>query len=337
MRQLPFGSLAAVLIAGHVCIADAAETTSTNTAKPTAAKSCKPSKTALGVSRTITIDTKSGPKYGYVNYKGNEILKDKEVLLTFDDGPLPKYTNKVLKALEKECTRATFFAVGRMSIAFPKTVRRILREGHTLGTHTWSHGNLGRSGSKRAIAQIERGIAAIEAAAGTKISPVFRFPYLARTNAMETHLASRNISVFSIDVDSRDTRGYSSKRIVSSTIAALKRRGKGIVLFHDIKPASANAMPEFLRQLRKNGFKIVHLKTSSYSAPLASYKKRYDDLIAARASGNRKKIKLAQRALKELPSRNVRKKRVGSIKENSAIVPSKFGSAANAHDRAQQR
>jgi len=323
MRASPFrlfAALSAVLCAAPVALATSAVAESsgpkqppkvshlkkTSADAPGVRPACKPSKSALGVSRTITIDAKGGPKYGYVNYAGNEILKDKEVLLTFDDGPLPRYTNKVLKALEKECTRATFFVVGRMSIAFPKSVKRIMREGHTLGTHTWSHGNLQRSGSRRAIDQIERGIAAAEAAAGQPIAPVFRFPYLGRTKAMEAHMAKRNLAVFSIDIDSRDTRGYSPSRMVRHTMARLKARGKGIVLFHDIKRTTASAIAPFLRELRKNGFKIVHLKAKGHTAPVATLKKRFDKLLDARSSGDKKKIKIAQRALRALPARNKR-------------------------------
>ncbi|MEL7543955.1 MAG: hypothetical protein AAGJ70_09290, partial [Pseudomonadota bacterium] len=173
-----------------------------------------------------------------------------------------------------------------------------------------------------AIDQIERGIAAIEAAAEQKISPLFRFPYLGRTGVMETHLKSRDIAAFSIDVDSRDTRGYSPARMISHTINRLKKRGKGIVLFHDIKRTTAAAVPGFLRALRKNGFKVVHLETSSYSPPRKNLKKRYDDLIAARASGDKKRIKIARRALKALPARNRR------IKRNPASAKVKLNSSS---------
>ncbi|MEL7544765.1 MAG: polysaccharide deacetylase family protein, partial [Pseudomonadota bacterium] len=163
------GTLAAGLAAHTPAYAEGRSESATTvglTAKPAAvapkanppkvtAKSCKPSRSKLGVSRTITLDAKGGPQFGFVNYPGKQLLKDKEVLITFDDGPLPRYTHKVLEALERECTRATFFLVGRMSIAFPKSVRRIMREGHTVGTHTWSHGNLQRGGTARAIDQIE--------------------------------------------------------------------------------------------------------------------------------------------------------------------------------------
>ncbi|MEO0618904.1 MAG: polysaccharide deacetylase family protein [Pseudomonadota bacterium] len=330
------GALAAGMVAQTEAFAESRSENSTVglTAKPVkieakpekpevTAKSCKPSRSKLGVARTITLDAKGGPQFGFVNYPGKQLLRDKEVLLTFDDGPLPRYTHKILEAMERECTRATFFLVGRMAIAFPKSVRRILREGHTVGTHTWSHGNLQRGGPARAVDQIERGIAAIEAAAEQKISPLFRFPYLGRTSVMETHLKSRDIAAFSIDVDSRDTRGYSPSRMISHTIARLKKRGKGIVLFHDIKRSTAAAVPGFLRALRKNGFKIVHLETSSYSPPRKKLKKRYDDLLAARASGDKKRIKVARRALRYLPERNQRIKRTrpkAKIKLNSSSL-----------------
>ncbi|MEL6288201.1 MAG: polysaccharide deacetylase family protein [Pseudomonadota bacterium] len=305
--------------------AEAGATAAASTAKrppKRTAKNCKPSRSKLGVARTITLDTKGGPKFGFVNYPSTKFLEENEVLLTFDDGPLPRYTNPILKALEKECTRATFFLVGRMSVAFPKSVKRIMREGHTVGTHTWSHGNLQRTGSARAVDQIERGIAAIEAAAGEPIAPIFRFPYLGRTGVMESHLKKRNISVFSIDVDSRDTRGYSAPRMIRHTISRLKARKGGIVLFHDIKRATAQAIPGFLRELRRNGFRIVHLETNGYAKPNAKMLKRYRDYVAARTSGDREKMRIARKALKDLPARNKAKKRVQrKVQPNSSIKP----------------
>ena len=60
-------------------------------------------------------------------------------MLTFDDGPMPWITTSILDTLDQHCTKATFFSVGRMAIAYPETTRAIMLRGHTLGTHTWSH------------------------------------------------------------------------------------------------------------------------------------------------------------------------------------------------------
>ena len=108
---------------------------------------------AIGVSRTIEIDTKGGINLGTQQYKGFDPLKDGEVVLTFDDGPLRRNTRKVLKALADHCTKATFFAVGAQAVADPDMLRKVAAAGHTIAHHTWSHKNQGRRSTSRSIAE----------------------------------------------------------------------------------------------------------------------------------------------------------------------------------------
>ena len=96
----------------------------------------------LGVARTISLDSTQGPRYGNQQFHDHSLLRDGEVILTFDDGPHPLYTKMVLDALEAHCTRATFFMVGFRAMSAPAMVRDIARRGHTIGTHTWSHQDL---------------------------------------------------------------------------------------------------------------------------------------------------------------------------------------------------
>ena len=228
---------------------------------PLAAEACPHNPNALGVARTVQIDTTKGPRFGFQHYKVHDFLQAKEVILTFDDGPLPSHTRTVLKALAHHCTKATFFPVGRLAIGYPEVLREIIKAGHTVGSHTWSHKNLRRGGSK-ALIEIEKGLSAIVRAAGRPTSPFFRYPFLRHSKDTLSHLSKRNISVFSTDVDSFDFkyRPRSAKRMISRLLRRIERNGnKGIVLLHDIQPVTAKALPQLLDKLKAGGFKIVHM------------------------------------------------------------------------------
>ena len=163
---------------------------------PAASAPCAAPGQALGVERVVEIDTTAGPIYGAFTKFSREtsFLGPKEVVLTFDDGPAPAITRSVLATLDTFCTKATFFNVGRMAIAYPSMVKDVLARGHTVGAHTWSHPMaLGRLKTEAARDEIERGFAAIALAAGQPIAPFFRFPGLGDNQALLTYLQSRGI------------------------------------------------------------------------------------------------------------------------------------------------
>src|SRR6202012_520720 len=103
------------------------------------AAECRGQDGALGVERTIAVDPKEHPRIGTMQYAESLPLADHEIVLTFDDGPSPRYTNQILETLAAECVKATFLMVGEMAKAHPAEVRRVLSEGHTIGTHSYSH------------------------------------------------------------------------------------------------------------------------------------------------------------------------------------------------------
>src|SRR5579862_8988973 len=109
-------------------------------AAPTRAPCTNPG--ALGVARTVEIDTTGGPGFGFEHFKELDFLKDKEVVLTFDDGPWPENTPSVLKTLANECTTGIFFSIGKHATYYPEILKQVLAAGHTIGTHTWSHATL---------------------------------------------------------------------------------------------------------------------------------------------------------------------------------------------------
>jgi len=205
------------------------------------------------------IDTSSGPRFGF-QYKEQDVLADGEVVLTFDDGPLRAYTRPVLDALAAHCTKATFFVVGRMAVADPEMVREYARQGHTVGIHTWSHANLHSITPLRARTEIELGFSAVQQALGKPVAPFFRFPYLADTKSMTIHLQERHVAIFSIDIDSKDFRTRDPGSVHRKVMSDLGRMRKGIVLFHDIQPSTARALPALLADLKAKGYRIVHLQ-----------------------------------------------------------------------------
>ncbi|MEZ5774944.1 MAG: polysaccharide deacetylase family protein [Hyphomicrobiaceae bacterium] len=215
--------------------------------------------TDLGVSRIIEIDTSAGVAFGNQYESASSLLKDREVALTFDDGPSPATTTSILDTLDRFCTKAVFFSVGRMALAYPDTLRDVARRGHTIGGHTWSHPFLHRLSQDKAELEVEKGLSTVAAMVGKPIAPFFRFPYLDDPKAMVAYVKGRGIGIFGIDVDSRDTRGYGPARITSYTLDSLKKLGHGIVLFHDIKSNTAKALPDVLAGLKREGFRIVLL------------------------------------------------------------------------------
>jgi peptidoglycan/xylan/chitin deacetylase (PgdA/CDA1 family) len=223
------------------------------------ARQACPAPNTLGVARTVDIDTTGGPRFGS-QHGDPGFLASGEVVLTFDDGPATASTRAILAALASECTRATFFVVGEMAAAHPEVVREIALQGHTIGTHTWSHANLRRLSEASMKVQIEAAFTEAEKAAGEPIAPFFRFPYLSGTHATDAYLKSRDIAQFSIDIDSLDWRTRDARSVVRRVMAQLEARGRGIILMHDIHASTALAVPTLLARLREKGFKVVHLR-----------------------------------------------------------------------------
>ena len=250
-----------------------------------AQEDCVPGPNALGVSRTIEVDTTGGPRFG-VQYKTTPLpLADGEIVLTFDDGPIRSHTKAVLDALAAHCTKATFFLVGRMAVSDPEMVREYARRGHTVGTHTWSHANLQALTPLRARQEIELGFSAVQKAMGHPIAPFFRFPYLRDTPSMVTHLEARNVAMFSIDVDSKDYRTRDGASVHRKVMADLGKAKKGIILFHDIQTSTARALPALLADLKAKGYRIVHLVPKAQVATVADFDAMAQTELAKKQAG----------------------------------------------------
>jgi peptidoglycan/xylan/chitin deacetylase (PgdA/CDA1 family) len=214
---------------------------------------------ALGISRTVQIDTTEGPGFGLEHFRNHDFLNDHEVVLTFDDGPWLNNTPAVLKALADQCIRATFFAIGLHSTYYPEILKQVAAAGHTVGSHTWSHKDLSKMSLEDAKTEMEKGASAVHAAVGGPTAPFFRFPALRHPPEMVTYLGERNIGIFSCDFDSFDFKLHRPQQVVKSVMDKLAKHGKGIILMHDFHKGTAEALPEILAKLKAGGFKIVHM------------------------------------------------------------------------------
>jgi peptidoglycan/xylan/chitin deacetylase (PgdA/CDA1 family) len=227
---------------------------------------------ALGVSRTVEIDTTGGPGIGFEHFKQLDFLRDKEVVLTFDDGPWVT-TPAVLKALADEGVKAIFFSTGKHATYYPEILRQVAAAGHSVGSHTWSHKDLSRMSVDDAKAEIEKGISAVKWALEDQgqEAPFIRFPALRHPPELVTYMGERNIAIFSTDMDSFDFKLRKPEQVIKSVMAKLAKHGKGIVLMHDFQHATSLALPELLSQIKAGGYKIVFMRPAKPVTTLPQY------------------------------------------------------------------
>src|ERR1700731_3735968 len=223
-----------------------------------------PRRGTLGTSRILRVDAATTPRVGLKSFPQTLPLGDHEVVLTFDYGPWPPTTPRVLAALARECVRATFFLIGKPASEHPALVRRIAAEGHTIGHHTWTHRSLMRIKPSETTEEIDHGISADEMAlhgVATTIptTPFFRFPGFERTPATLDLLQSRGIVVFGADLWANDWNEMTPAQELKLIVDRLNLARKGIILFHDPKAQTAAMLPAFLRYLRDNDYRVVHV------------------------------------------------------------------------------
>jgi peptidoglycan/xylan/chitin deacetylase (PgdA/CDA1 family) len=235
----------------------------------------------MGLSRIVEIDTTGGPGFGFEHFKQYDFLRDKEIVLTFDDGPWPQNTSNVLKALADECLKATFFEIGEHATWHPEITKQVIEAGMTVGTHTWSHKDLARNpyakDLEKAEQEIEMGNSAVHmAAGGAPVAPFFRFPDLQHPPQLLAYLGQRNMAIFSTDIDSRDFKMHKPDEVIKSVMSQLEKRGKGMILMHDFQRNTGETLPELLRQLKAAGYKVVHMVPKQQLTTLP----KYDEMVS---------------------------------------------------------
>jgi peptidoglycan/xylan/chitin deacetylase (PgdA/CDA1 family) len=231
-------------------------------AGPALAQSCPGNPDAIGSSRTITVDPSVLPQIGTMQYETSLPLNDHEVVLTFDDGPLPPYTGRILDTLAANCVKVDYFLVGEMAKTYPSLVRRIYNSGHVIGTHSLDHPlTFNHMTVERIADEVDGGIAAVQAAAGDPraVAPFFRVPGLLHNKIVDGFLASKSLAVWSADEVADDWHhGITPKQIVKLAISRIEAKNhRGVLLLHDIHPATVMALPMLLKELKARGYHIV--------------------------------------------------------------------------------
>jgi len=226
---------------------------------------------AIGTSRVLVVDPREHPRIGAMQYKETLPLHDHEVVLTFDDGPVPKYSNQVLQILADQCVKATFFTIGRQAQSSPEGVRKLAAAGHTIGTHSQTHPlTFNKMTLDQARPEVDQGIASVTAALGNNasaLSPFFRVPGLLRAEAVEGYVGSLGVQMWSADFLADDWRNISSAKVYELAIKRLEARHKGILLLHDIHERTVLALPKILHELKARGYHIVQVVPATADRP----------------------------------------------------------------------
>lgn len=177
------------------------------------------------------------------------------IAMTFDDGPSATLTPKLLDMLAARRIKATFFVIGQNADEYPELIARIVREGHEIGNHSWSHPNLARMSDEAVRGQLKRTDDAIQRAAGVRTT-LLRPPYGSITSRQKRWIHDQfGYEIIIWDVDPLDWR-RPGPSVVCNRILKESRPGS-IVLSHDIHPGTIEAMPSTLDQLSAKGFKFV--------------------------------------------------------------------------------
>jgi peptidoglycan/xylan/chitin deacetylase (PgdA/CDA1 family) len=248
------------MVRGLLCLVVAAAAAQAAAAQA----ACPGNADALSTERVVVVDPATYPRVGRKHFPQTLPLKPKEVVLTFDDGPEPASTSRVLDALKRECVRATFFVLGRSAAAHPALVRRALQEGHTVAHHSFAHPLLNHMSVDAAEAEINRGFAAVDAALYGKaerspVTPFFRFPGFASNRALLDRLERRHIAVFGADLWASDWNPMTPAQQLALVLERLDSTRGGILLFHDTRLQTAAMLREFLRALKSRGYAVVHV------------------------------------------------------------------------------
>lgn len=205
-------------------------------------------------------------RYGSIQHVRTP-LPDKAIALTFDDGPSPLYNSRVLDILDERGIKATFFFVGQYVRMHPEQVREVVRRGHNVASHSWSHPTYLRHWAREAqISEVRRSFEALEAALAdappeerARIEPMFRFPGLGEGAWMADWLNQRGLIVVSAEAGTDDWRGYSAESITRITLNAMESNRGGVLILHETRPNMIAALPGLLDELTGRGFTFVQI------------------------------------------------------------------------------
>jgi len=183
----------------------------------------------------------------------------RRVAMTFDDGPHPENTPRILDVLDAHDARATFFLQGEMADRHPKIVREIARRGHQIGNHGYAHQDARAVASRVYVADVLRAQTAIEDILGQTLPRIFRPPFGNIAPASMLALLRRRFCFIFWSLDSRDSFIADAPALVSHI--GRQRIDPGcIMLFHDDYRRTAEALAELIDIVKERGMSLVTVK-----------------------------------------------------------------------------
>ena len=188
--------------------------------------------------------------------------KKGEVSFTFDDGPDPEVTPKVLDVLREANVKAAFFVIGRIAEKHPELVRQMVSEGHAVGNHTYNHDYVFSKAA--AEKQVTEGQEVIEKIIGKK-PKYFRPPFGVMTPEIASAIRKEKCAVIGWDLRSQDGRIRTKEATINRVKSHLKK--STVLLFHDTNPTTPDALREIIHLCKQNGMKIVSLPDQSGIEP----------------------------------------------------------------------
>ncbi|MGO9171000.1 MAG: polysaccharide deacetylase family protein [Rhodomicrobium sp.] len=226
------------------------------------------------LSRVVAIDSTGGSVYRPAKDDGAALsapaplqLHEKEVVLTFDQGPHAAYTGYILDILDHHCAKATFFFTGSAALAKPADVQTTAQRGHTLAAGPWS----GPS-AEGAQAGIEKSFAAIAKSANAPVAPFYRTGSSNLPAESLDYFKERGISLWYTDIASGDTEpDLTASKLANRTLERIREAGKGVVQFHDTRKVTVDALDSILTGLKLSGFKVVQIVPAENFSPKADY------------------------------------------------------------------
>jgi peptidoglycan/xylan/chitin deacetylase (PgdA/CDA1 family) len=182
-------------------------------------------------------------------------VREKLVALTFDDGPTPAYTRRLMTLLEHHQIPATFFFIGRQVERYPEIAREAARRGFEIGNHSYAHPDLRQMPELKARDQVDRGQTAFTRA-GAPLPELMRFPYGSSTKALRRHCQSLGVAMIAWDIDTRDWEPDATARGILRNIDANLAPGS-IVLMHERPEPTHEALPLVVDLLNRRGYRPV--------------------------------------------------------------------------------
>jgi peptidoglycan/xylan/chitin deacetylase (PgdA/CDA1 family) len=213
--------------------------------------------------RTLSIDTTTTVGFGTLQKFKPLPLAAGEFVLTFDDGPRDKTTPRILATLRQACLHATFFMIGRNAQSYPDVARAVLEQGHSVGSHSFSHPNLTSLPESEAVKEIKDGNDAVETAiygrVREKAARFFRFPNNVATPALIAAARAMGMTIASYDITPADWRGTPPDQTLERFRAELSKKDRGVIVLHDAQGYTVQLLPMVLAELEKRHAKIVHI------------------------------------------------------------------------------